>query len=511
MSGDDEDLTRLEDLSEFLHEDDPETDKLLKDEEELPEVPEPTLADDGIVEMPSTPEAEPEQDDAFSDIEEESDASEEISSEFFNEATNPDIEVPDVPTSNTEDELPAEEEDNTFGESTDFEDDNAFGDSTDFEDDNAFGDSTEAEAESETEDDNTFGESTDFEDDNSFGDSTESESEVEDDNTFGESTDFEDDNSFGDSADAETEGDSLEVEVEVEEDNTFEELPSNLEPSTTPPKETPVPRENFSDVKDFGNSISYGVVSHGGNPPFSIILRDIKFHDDADDIIILMKEHGLCPDSDEQSLREMMESGSLLISQISEYSAIYLAHKMRRFDCNILVGLSDQLHPSKSYSHDSKGLVSKYNLKQNISEELVIKEKKVAMESILAVTTPTIEGHKIVKYLDLLTSHSVVEDVDLQSLKKSTKLLEDQSEEEFLDILLKDSSVQEESKYEFGINDTYKELVSQLQAMAYKIEANAIVGINFQISPLVQKESDDTTSILYKITCSGNGVIVDEL
>ncbi|MCP4913007.1 MAG: heavy metal-binding domain-containing protein [Oligoflexia bacterium] len=538
MSGDgeDNDLTRLEDLSEFLHEDDPEVDGQL--ETGPPEVPSSLEEEDAngaseqnFSEMPFP--SEESTDDAFSEIESEEDASAEVSSDFFDEATNPDIDASSLDALQENDST---DDSDTFGSDSDsFESSDSTAEITMAEDDDYATDSFDSgdfNQELETADmsdltsdgfdapaDDTFG---DDNDETSFGDDSDTQADFGSDDSFGVDSDdqIESDDNFESSEDFSS------LEQDDQDENGASEpldpMPDTSEPDTSEPTtsftteplpEAPEPtkNENFNDIKDFGNSISYGVVSHGGNPPFSLILRDIKFNDDVDDIIIILKEHGLCPDEEEDNLRKMMESGSLLISQISEYSAIFLAHKMRRFDCNILVGLSDQLHPSKSYENESRGLVSKYNLKQNVSEEITLKEKSIDIDSIFAVTTPTVSGHQIIKYLDLLTAHTVVEESDLRSMKSSSKSLDEQSEEEFLDALLEQTSTDSDEKYQFDINDTYKELIVELQSQAYKIEANAIVGINFQLSPLVHQEADDTNTILYKITATGNGVIVDEV
>ncbi|CAM9941066.1 unnamed protein product, partial [Chrysoparadoxa australica] len=271
-------------------------------------------------------------------------------------------------------------------------------------------------------------------------------------------------------------------------------------------------REKFQDLRDFGNAITYGVVKTGGNPPFSLILRNIKTVEDAEDIKILLNEHGLVSPDNEEAIDQGLEQGSLLISQISEYSAVYLAHKMRRYDVEIRIGLSDQLHPSKSYTREGRGLVSKYNLHQNKSESLETENHSIEIEDIKLATTPTLDGYVIRHYLQVVTSHSLVEEDELRRLHQisnSSSEFSSQDEVELDNILEqfpKDELDEDMEPFDLGLNEVYRELVEDLRNQAYKLEANAVVGINFNITPMVfQRES---SKVHYKITCSGNAVWV---
>ena len=97
--------------------------------------------------------------------------------------------------------------------------------------------------------------------------------------------------------------------------------------------------EKFDEVKTFAHTFSYGQVSVGGNPPFSIIVRNIKYKEDAESILSLLKEFGVVTDKNLNETKLALDIGSLLIPQISEYAAIVLSHKFRRFDCDIEFGI----------------------------------------------------------------------------------------------------------------------------------------------------------------------------
>jgi hypothetical protein len=122
------------------------------------------------------------------------------------------------------------------------------------------------------------------------------------------------------------------------------------------------PPETFKDLQLFSKNMSYGNLSHEGNPPFSIVLKEIKFQEDLDDIIIYLKEFKILKEEDEHNARKTLSRGSFLIPRLSEYAAILLCHKLRRFELTILMGLTEEITPAKSYSSDDSGLATKNNI-----------------------------------------------------------------------------------------------------------------------------------------------------
>ncbi|MBP9674820.1 MAG: hypothetical protein KBD63_06955 [Bacteriovoracaceae bacterium] len=123
--------------------------------------------------------------------------------------------------------------------------------------------------------------------------------------------------------------------------------------------------EDLSDVKNFAENMTYGKISLGGNPPFSLLIKGITSPHDAKDIEIILKNHGLIPPDQEETFLNSLSRGAVLVSHLSEYSAIYLGHKLRRFNVNIQIGISRDVHPSQQYNDDEKGSVDSHNLEQN--------------------------------------------------------------------------------------------------------------------------------------------------
>lgn len=250
----------------------------------------------------------------------------------------------------------------------------------------------------------------------------------------------------------------------------------------------PTAREAFQEVKDFGNAITYGQVTVGGNPPFSIILRRLKFLEDGQRIIEILREHGLCDESNEKDYQQGLSNGSMIISQLSEYSAIYLAHKFRRFHLEALVGLSDEIHPSKSYDMDYRGLIRKESITQNKSENISLEDQVIEVKAILLSTTPTLENYRIERYLGLVSTHIMVDESEFQKLQ---------------DVEISDNQVTSDQLLE----ELYQSLAEALKVKAFKLAANAVIGINYQITPLINQSAvAQTPSIRYKISCTGNAV-----
>ncbi|MCR9205767.1 MAG: hypothetical protein NXH75_14375, partial [Halobacteriovoraceae bacterium] len=524
------DLTRLEDLSEFLHQDDPEVEAKLKEasdeeaddvsseDDTLPGIPTPDLSQ---VEDESEEEEEALSSMSLDDLEDSPDNNPPLPIDQFDDQSENQLlenqleDEEDLEGSlevNSEENLQdlAEEEDSSW-DSPENSEESTFGE----EEESTFG----------SDDDSTFGEEEEptfgSDDDSPFGDEEESTFSSDDESPFG---DDQEETEQENNDQEENDGPNLEEE-EIDSppsESSFqlpdpEELEQDESPyiSAAPRSDESThfsERENFQDLRDFGNAITYGVVKTGGNPPFSLILRNIKTLEDAEDIKIIMNEHGLVNPENEETVDQGLEQGSLLISQISEYSAIYLAHKMRRFDVELRIGLSDQLHPSKSYSREGRGLVSKNNLSQNKMETLETENHSIEIEDIKLSTTPTLDGYVIRHYLQVMTSHSLVEEAELRRLHSISNSSEDfSSQDEIeLDNILEqfpsDEIDEEMEPFDLGLNEVYRELVEDLRNQAFKLEANAVVGINFNITPMAFQR--DSSKVHYKITCSGNAVWV---
>jgi uncharacterized protein YbjQ (UPF0145 family) len=489
------DLTRVEDLSEFLHQDDPETDAIFQEAEEDEELPPP-------FEVPSSSIDDLDDQDEDFALEAQEDSFENSDDDFSDEPTVTDFdlnesenfeEAEDDFQDESQDDLQEEfqddlQEDFQEGPQEEFQEDLQEDLQEDFQEDSAEGfqegfqaetsDDFQADTDDQLEDPEDFGElpelpadsSDDIEED--FEDPEEVSVDFEEEPSQ-ELTDIKESHELGEIID------SIDLkEIEVAPLDIEQQVP---EIATTPASE----RESFSEVRDFANSMSYGTVKVGGNPAFSLLLRDIVSDDCHDSIVAILNEHGLLG-SEENLIRTSLEIGHLLIPQISEFSAVYLAGKLRKYARDVQIGLAQEIHDSKSYDNDSKGLVTKRSIFQNKDLSFKRSESEFNPEEVLSSTQSKISGHEISQHLGIVSSSGVYE---LGDLTEQTLEYESQPSE---------------GEIAVGSNEIYSLLLKTLKINAFQLGANAVVSVNYTMTP-IQEES--TTR--YNIICTGDAVIIE--
>ena len=451
------DLTRIEDLSEFLHQGDDELDKVLAeidsedeagDEEDVTEVELSSFDYD-------TPESPLDFEDSQND-----------SQESFDENTQ----------SSFDDNF---EDDNSFEDDMELEDEASFDnfDNMESDEDDQFEDQfdnqfEEDEGEIELSGPNIDGPEDSLEDDfeNNF------ESNFEDDFQEDNLEELEAQNEIQGELEGEIDGrpeEGFEEELEGEFEGELEDVEVQNSPQITPDieqpqaqattyddfelpesleEEAPLPdlsnstKEDFSEVRDFAQNSTYGKVAIGGNPPFSLLLQGVNGEEFTESILATLNEFGLL-EGNEDLYRKSLESGQLLIAQISEFSAIVLAGKLRRYCRNIKVALAHEIHKSDSYDHtDQRGLTGPRSIAQNRSKQF--QRKNFNKEDIVLSTSPFIPGFKIVHSLGPM---QINEQIDRS---------------EFNDF----SSI--------NLVDYFEE---KIQDMAFKKGANAVTSIHFNI------------------------------
>jgi len=236
--------------------------------------------------------------------------------------------------------------------------------------------------------------------------------------------------------------------------------------------------EDFSEVKKFAENSHYSGMAAEGNPSFSVLISQIKFIEDIEDILRLLKELNLLGDDIEQARKRLLR-GSFLVPRISEYAAILLAHKLRRFDIDLQLGLSDDIHPPKHGEKPETGIVSKTNLYQNQNHHFQFHHPKVELSQILISTTSNLEGYQIHRYLGIATENQLIDGHQIEEEKSQ------------------------------DIPKAYQDIAHKLKAQALQVNANAIVGITYQLTPLPVDLNHSSTK--YRLSCSGNLVWVNKL
>ena len=250
------------------------------------------------------------------------------------------------------------------------------------------------------------------------------------------------------------------------------------EPVYTPPKHEYKAPENFEDLKKFSESSSFTGMASEGNPSFSVLIKNVRFIEDVNDIVTLLRELSLLIDPEEQIKSRLMR-GTLLVPRISEYAAIFLAHKLRRFDIDIQVGLSDEIHPPKHQEVPETGIVSKHSLYQNQTHSFHFDDPKLEIAQIIVSATSGLEGYQVMKYMGVASEHKMLD----------SHIVEDEGSDE--------------------IPRHYQELAQKLKAHALKAHSNAVVGLNYQLTPIPSEFG--IGGYKYRLTCTGNLVWVNKL
>lgn len=235
--------------------------------------------------------------------------------------------------------------------------------------------------------------------------------------------------------------------------------------------------ENFDDVKKFAESSSYNHTTAEANPSFSLLIKNITFIEDVQDMAILLGDLKIVENIEET--KKSLSRGALLIPRISEFAAVYVAHKLRRFDADILVGLSDDIHPPKYKENSELGLVSKQHLYQNQNHSFDFSRPKIDLGSIIISTAPQLDQYQVLRYIGIASEHTILD----------SNMVEDESSK----------------KIQFH----YEELANKLKAHAVKQNANAVIGINYHLTPLPQEFAMGPAR--YKLACTGNLVWVNRI
>lgn len=254
------------------------------------------------------------------------------------------------------------------------------------------------------------------------------------------------------------------------------------EPEVTPapdlypePEEVFTPKENFEDTRSFAEKAVLAEGPAECNPAYSVIARNIRFLEDSEEILSLLKEVGFPEDMRSQFQRQL-ERGTLLIPRVSEFTAIFICHRLRRFRLDLQMGLSDLLHPPKNGQDVDKGLISRKSLGQNQQHQFLFKGDTEGARHIILSTMPQLDGHTIDRYLGVASEHAFL----------GAEVVENETAE--------------------AIHKSYDELAQKLKAHALEHKANAVVGINYQLTPMPHESA--IGNYRYKLTCTGNLVWV---
>lgn len=247
-------------------------------------------------------------------------------------------------------------------------------------------------------------------------------------------------------------------------------------------QESPPTKENFNEIIGFAQELTYGKITRTGNPPYSILIKNIN-SSYKESIISLLDEHGLADNDHKEMMARQIDQGSLLISQLSEYTAIYLANKLRRFQGTFEVGLSHQIHPPQNYDpNDQKGSPSLVNLDPNRHEDENFFTADFRPADVILTTGHHVANHSIKKYLGIVSEEVILPYRDIKKYFEQDDL-------SFLENGQQNNTLKNLQKNNFKIDTFINDQTQKLQQKTYQHGGNALINIVNQIILTTDKKN----------------------
>lgn len=447
------DITRIEDLGEFHHEDDHEVDELLEQNSPPP-----------ISKLPEDPQDEYEGEDEFEDDSTEFNMTEssELSEDSFGASHDEDQE-------DLQDDFQSQYQEDFQGDSQEklqenFQEDlqeiASEGSQEDFHDD--FHDDFQEDFQADPQEDFQENFQEDIPDNQTDELNNISQDSFRDDNT-GETNPIANDNA----------NDNLDNRS-VHKQERPQMQPQAVETIATV-QATPAPVNKSYDLKE----LSYGTLGQGHGPPFSILIK-LKDKNYIQHILELLDKSGITNDENHDEYQTRLENGELLISQLSEYSAIYLAHRLKQFKAELQVGLSHLIHQSSSYNEEENA-------------------------GIAGVTQLNANKQVFTNYLSdivISTSESPIEfDHENLGLIQASRLLSEYQMQK-VPALQNQDNLEKSNEY-LEYKEIFEELIAEIKHQAKLKGANLVANANFQVTPILS-EADESGDQKYHLFFQGS-------
>lgn len=227
--------------------------------------------------------------------------------------------------------------------------------------------------------------------------------------------------------------------------------------------EGPNLQTTLEEVQKFSTHLTYGQLSLGQGPPFAVAIRNIKDEETKNELRRLLGETGLEVSHFEQGLA----LGSILVGQISEYCAIFLAHKLRNLDVEIELGPSVSIHPPQNYEDEANRGIPQIPAKnQSLEQGQNLDEWK---HDDFFISTTSHSPYTIKEHLGPIQAVRKISPEQLANLPEIQDI--DFSETDYQDYL-----------------GHYQNLVQELKDKAIKQRAHGLLQLSFQLMPLTTKD-----------------------
>lgn len=222
-------------------------------------------------------------------------------------------------------------------------------------------------------------------------------------------------------------------------------------------------QEDFSDLKSFQSKIYISEnFNIEGNPPYSLLISEIKYQEDIDALIEMLFKYQIINDANKEQAIRLMNKGTYLISRINEYAAIILAHQLKKFSFHYSFGLSEHIHPLKTLDDPDVGIMTKRSLFQNTQSEYDSDKLALRPDNIIISSNSQVTGYSKQRHIDHIQASIEV----------------DKGE----DILMSDQNV--------------KKLEHKIRLKASEMGGNSVLNLQYQVIHLSKG--------LYEILGTGN-------
>lgn len=252
------------------------------------------------------------------------------------------------------------------------------------------------------------------------------------------------------------------------------------------------PSKDITEISTSLNAISYGELPSPGNPPYSIKMTQIKYHEDTEFIIQILKEYHLINDDNKDDYLLSLQKGTLLIPRISEFLAITLANKLRVIQADMVIGLAHEIQTSELFNETERGLISKSSVNMNYEKNSAHQSIRTTQDDIMLATTAIPAGYHIEQHLGIATETTLL---DMSQFPKESENLS-----ETFEVLT------ESGQRSHPLSKVYSKLSQNLKHQAFKQFGNGIVNLKYEVHPIVSDA--DPRLHYYQVVCTGDIVVL---
>ena len=249
-------------------------------------------------------------------------------------------------------------------------------------------------------------------------------------------------------------------------------------PKPSPPTHQPELQKTIDEIQQLSSPLTHSQLALGQGPPFAVAIRNISDEDTKSELRRILGEVGLETEHFEQGLA----FGQILVGQINEYCAIILAHKLRKLDVEIELGLAAAIHPPQNYTDEAQRGIPRQPGREPARNKAQELDKWDHQK--LFISTTSHAPYAIKEHLGPIQALRKVSSQQLATLPD-----------------LGDIDFADAPDYQDHLVH-YQQLLQELKNEAHKCAAHGLIQLSFQLTPLHSSDSDKITH--YQLLATGN-------